>query len=205
MGQGRRTGDSLRLMRRLAICFFVAAGALLAQPPKAELLWPKGAPGALGTTPEDQPSLAPFVLPKGSGAGTAVIVCPGGGYQHLSMDKEGYQVAQWLNSIGVSAFVLQYRLGPRYHHPSELQDAQRAIRLVRSRAAEYGLQADRIGIMGFSAGGHLAAESAANFEAGIDSATEAIDRASSRPDFLVLWFRVISIGTFAHIGSRWNL
>ena len=107
-------------MRRLAICFLVAACALLAQPPTAELLWPKGAPGALGAAPEDQPSLAPFVLAKGSGAGTAVIVCPGGGYQHLSMDKEGYQVAQWLNSIGVSAFVLQYRLGPRYHYPNEL-------------------------------------------------------------------------------------
>src|ERR1019366_6234550 len=114
----------------------------------------KGATGALGTAPEDQPSLAPFVLAKSSGVGTAVIVCPGGGYQHLSMDKEGYPVAQCLNTLGVSAFVLQYRLGPRYHHPNELLDAQRAIRLVRSRAAEYGLQPDRIGVMGFSAGGH---------------------------------------------------
>jgi len=196
-------------MRRLAICLVLATGALLpqavpqavAQAPKAELLWPKGAPGALGTAPEDQPSLTPFLLAKGSGPGTAVIICPGGGYQNLAMDKEGYQVAHWLNSIGVSAFVLQYRLGPRYHHPSELQDAQRAIRLVRSRAAEYGLQADRIGIMGFSAGGHLASTAGTHFDAGNPQAADPIDRAGSRPDFLVLCYPVISFTSYVHRGS----
>jgi acetyl esterase/lipase len=181
------------------------AGALLAQEPKAELLWPSGAPGALGTEPTDQPSLTPFVLPKGSGAGSAIVVCPGGGYQNLSMDKEGYAIAKWLNTLGVSAFVLKYRLGPRYHHPIELGDAQRAIRIVRSRAAEYGLQADRIGIMGFSAGGHLASTAGTHFDAGNAGAADAIDRASSRPDFMVLCYPVISFGTFAHTGSKKNL
>ena len=132
------------------------AGALLAQEAKPELLWPSGAPGALGSEATDQPSLTPFVLPKGSGTGAAVVICPGGSYINLSMDKEGYAVAKFLNTLGISAFVLKYRLGPRYHHPIELGDAQRAIRTVRSRAAELGFQPDRIGIMGFSAGGHLA-------------------------------------------------
>jgi len=192
-------------MRRLTICLTLAVSVLLpqavAQTPKAELLWPKGAPGALGTTPEDQPSLTPFIVAKGGGSGTAVIVCPGGSYQHLSMDKEGYQVAQWLNSIGVSAFVLQYRLGPRYHHPNELLDAQRAIRLVRSRAAEYGLQPDRIGIMGFSAGGHLASTAGTHFDGGNPAAFDPIDRAGSRPDFLVLCYPVISFTNYVHRGS----
>src|SRR5580692_3501255 len=169
---------------RTMLVLTLALTAASAQEPKPELLWPGGAPGALGTQPEDQPSLTPFVLPKGSGSGAAVIVCPGGSYMHLSMDKEGYAVAKWLNTLGVSAFVLQYRLGPRYHHPIELGDAQRAIRMVRSRAAEYGLQPDRIGIMGFSAGGHLASTAGTHFDAGNASAAEAIDRAGSRPDLL---------------------
>jgi acetyl esterase/lipase len=169
------------------------------------LLWPSGAPGALGSEPADQPSLTPFVLAKGSGTGAAVIVCPGGSYVNLSMDKEGYAVAKFLNTLGISAFVLKYRLGPRYHHPIELGDAQRAIRTVRSRAAEYGFQADRIGIMGFSAGGHLASTAGTHFDAGNASAADAIDRASSRPDFLVLCYPVISFTTYVHAGSRKNL
>lgn len=187
-------------MRALAICWVVAAGALVAQTPTAELLWPQGAPNALGTSPEDQPSLTPFLVSGGS-AGTAVIVCPGGGYQHLAMDKEGYQVAQWLNTLGVSAFVLQYRLGPPYRYPNELLDAQRAIRLVRSRAGQYGLLPDRIGIMGFSAGGHLASSAGTHFDAGNPSATDPIDRAGSRPDFLVLCYPVISFTNYVHRGS----
>jgi acetyl esterase/lipase len=196
---------SMTLPRILTLLALAAAGLWAqapAQEPKAELLWPAGAPGALGTQPEDQPSLTPYVLPKGSGSGTAVVICPGGGYQHLSMDKEGYQVAKWLNTLGVSAFVLQYRLGPRYHHPVELQDAQRAIRTVRSRAAEYGLQPDRIGIMGFSAGGHLASTAGTHFDAGNAAASEPVDRAGSRPDFMVLCYPVITFGAFAHAGSR---
>jgi len=193
-------------LTRVLLGVTLAAAGLRAQTgaevPKAELLWPAGAPGAQGTAAEDQPSLTPFVLPKGSGSGTAVVVCPGGGYLHLSMDKEGYQVAKWLNTIGVSAFVLQYRLGPRYRHPVELQDAQRAIRMVRSRAAQYGLQPDRIGIMGFSAGGHLASTAGTHFDAGNADAAEPVDRVSSRPDFLVLCYPVISFTSFAHAGSR---
>jgi acetyl esterase/lipase len=192
-------------MTRALLVITLAGGALLAQQPEAELLWPAGAPGALGAQPEDQPSLTPFVVPKGSGSGTAIVVCPGGGYEHLSMDKEGSAVAQWLNTLGVSAFVLKYRLGPRYHHPIELGDAQRAIRIVRSRAAQYGIAPDRVGIMGFSAGGHLASTVGTHFDPVNASATDPIDRAGSRPDFMVLCYPVISFGVFAHQGSKRNL
>ena len=151
-------------MIRVVAGFLLLAGALAAQAPadthQAALLWPDGAPGAQGSSDDDKPTLTPFVVPPGRGAGTAVIVCPGGGYQRLATEKEGDQIALWLNSLGISAFVLKYRLGPKYHHPVELGDAQRAIRMVRSKAAEYRVQPDRIGIMGFSAGGYVAAQAA---------------------------------------------
>lgn len=195
-------------MRRYLLSFALLLGAGFAQTPampKADLLWLAGAPGALGTEEIDKPSLAPYLTPAGRGTGAAVIVCPGGGYGGLSMDKEGDQIAKWLNSLGVSAFVLKYRLGPKYHHPVELGDAQRAIRTVRSKASEYRLLPDRIGIMGFSAGGHLASTAGTHFDAGDPGASDPIDRLSSRPDFLVLCYPVISFGEFAHQGSRRNL
>jgi acetyl esterase/lipase len=115
-------------------------------------------------------------------------------------------VANWLNSLGMTAFVLKYRLGPRYHHPVELEDAQRSIRLVRSRAKEFGIAPDRLGIMGFSAGGHLASTAGTHFDAGNTAAADAIDRVSSRPDFLVLGYPVISFTTpYTHQGSLHNL
>ena len=192
-------------MTRIPICLLLLAGVLLAQAPnmpKADLLWADGAPGAQGTQDEDKPTLAAYVVPQGRGTGTAVIVCPGGGYEHLSTDKEGDQIARWLNSIGVTAFVLKYRLGPKYRHPIELGDAQRAIRTVRSKAAEYRVLPDRVGIMGFSAGGHLASTAGTHFDAGNASAADPIDRLSSRPDFLVLVYAVISFNPpYVHRGS----
>jgi acetyl esterase/lipase len=196
-------------MLRITATLILAASALFAQRPanmpQGEPLWPGGAPGALGTEPADQPTLYPFVAPAGRGVGTAVIVCPGGGYQNLSMEKEGSDVARWLNSIGVTAFVLQYRLGPKYHHPVELGDAQRAIRIVRSRAADYRISADRVGIMGFSAGGHLASSAGTHFDAGNAGAADPIDRVASRPDFLILGYPVISFMNYTHQGSKNNL
>ena len=186
----------------LATAMFAQAPNL----PKPELLWPNGAPGALGDADADKPTLTPYLVPEGRGTGSAIVVCPGGGYQHLALDHEGSQVAQWLNSIGVAAFVLQYRLGPRYHHPIELGDAQRAIRTVRNRAAAYRVFPDRIGIMGFSAGGHLASTAATHFDAGNPDAADVIDRVSSRPDFAVLVYPVISLtAPYMHRGSRDNL
>jgi len=182
----------------LLILSIVAAGA---QTP--ELLWTNGAPGALGTADEDKPTITPYLAKSPNG--TAVIVCPGGGYQNLAMDHEGVQIAKWLNSLGISAFVLKYRLGPKYHHPAMINDAQRALRTVRSRAASLHIQPDRIGIWGFSAGGHLASTAATHFDAGDPGAADSIDRAGSRPDFAILAYPVISLGEFAHVGSRNNL
>ncbi len=153
--------------------------------PPVILLWPAGAPLAQGTSPEDQPRITVF-LPKGHKTQTAVVVCPGGGYGMLAVDHEGKQIAQWLNNLGIAAFMLEYRLGPKYHHPSQLLDAQRAIRYVRSHAEEYHLDSRRIGIWGFSAGGHLAAMAGTMFDAGDAAAKDPIDRVSSRPDFLIL-------------------
>lgn len=187
------------------VVFLLMAGVACAQRPAgpvAELLWASGAPGAQGEADVDKPTLTPYLVPAGRGTGTAVIVCPGGGYTGLATDKEGTQFAQWFNSIGVSAFVLKYRLGPKYRHPIELGDAQRAIRMVRARAEEFRVQPDRIGIMGFSAGGHLASTAGTHFEPVNASASDPIDKVSSRPDFLVLGYPVISFTTsYVHRGS----
>src|SRR5690349_4024442 len=154
-------------------------------------LWPNGAPGALGDSTADRPTITPFPAPNGNG--TAVVVFPGGGYSHLSVDHEGVKVARWLNTLGVSAFVVQYRLGPRYHHPTMLYDAARAVRTVRARAAEWRVDPARVGVLGFSAGGHLASTIGTHFDAGAAGSADPVERASSRPDFLVLVYPVITL------------
>ena len=173
--------------------------------PQTISLWEQAAPGALGQGDEDKPTLTLYRA-YGSGVRSAVIVAPGGAYAHLASNHEGRQVANWLNALGVTAFVLKYRLGPKYHHPIELGDAKRAIRLVRSRAQEFGIAPDRVGMMGFSAGGHLASTAGTHFDNGNSGASDPIDRASSRPDFLILAYPVITLeGPYAHSGSRKNL
>jgi acetyl esterase/lipase len=191
---------------RLAVFLFLFAALVCAQEPTTVLLWPNGAPGALGNDDSDQPSLTIFLPVKNQANGTGVIVCPGGSYTALASNHEGRQVANWLNSLGIAAFVLKYRLGPRYHHPIELGDAQRAIRLVRAHATEYGIAPDHLGVIGFSAGGHLAATMGTHFDNGSAADPDPIQRASSRPDFLVLGYPVISFTTpYAHQGSLRNL
>jgi acetyl esterase/lipase len=163
-------------------------------------LWENGAPGALGHDDSDIPTLTYYAAAHG--APTGVIIAPGGGYRGLEMNYEGRQVANWFNAAGISAFILKYRLGPRYHHPIELGDAQRAIRLVRARAADYGLKPDRIGMLGFSAGGHLTSTAETHFDNGNPSAADPIDRVSSRPNFAVLCYAVVSMtAPYSHRGS----
>jgi acetyl esterase/lipase len=166
-------------------------------------LWTGAAPGALGSDDTDVPAVTVY-LPRTVGANTpAVVICPGGSYRALASNHEGRQVASYLNSLGVAAFVLRYRLGPRYHHPIELGDAQRAIRLLRSHAADWRLDPARIGIVGFSAGGHLAMTASTKFDAGSTTASDPIDRLSSRPDFSILGYPVISMTEeWTHKGSR---
>jgi acetyl esterase/lipase len=169
-------------------------------------LWPSGAPGALGSSPDDQPAITPFIAPKASATGAAVLVFPGGGYEHLAWDKEGTNVARWLNTLGLSAFVVRYRLGPRYHHPTMLTDARRAVRVVRARARDWGIDPSRIGVMGFSAGGHMASTAAAQWTLGDSTSADAVERTSSRPDLAILVYPVITMTPqYAHAGSRRNL
>jgi acetyl esterase/lipase len=152
-------------------------------------LWDGPAPGAMGDTDADKPDMT-FYRARGR-ASAAVVIAPGGAYRGLASDIEGRQEANWFNAMGIDAFVLKYRLTP-YHHPVELEDAQRAIRIARSRAQEFGYPPDRIGMMGFSAGGHLTATAGTHFDSGKADATDPIERASSRPDFLIMGYPVIS-------------
>ena len=194
-------------MTRALFSLLLLSGAALSQPaaPKPDLLWPDGAPGAQGTEAIDKPTLTPFLVPAGRGTGTAVVVCPGGGYEHLSMEKEGSEIARWLNSIGVSAFVLQVPSGSEV--PSSDRTRRRAARHPHGadESRRIPRTPDRIGIMGFSAGGHLASIAGTHFDAGNPSATDPIDRVGSRPDFMVLCYPVISFGTYAARGSKNDL
>jgi acetyl esterase/lipase len=168
-------------------------------------LWPEGAPGALGSDDSDQPWFS-IHLPESKSITSAVVICPGGGYAGLAFQHEGIDCAAFLNGLGVAAFVLRYRLGPRYHHPVQLGDAQRAVRTVRHRANEWGIDPRRIGIWGFSAGGHLASTVSTHFDKGDPSAEDTVDRESCRPDFSILGYPVISLQEpYAHVGSRTNL
>jgi acetyl esterase/lipase len=178
----------------IVIVLVTFAAALCAQPPRSEYLWPDGAPGALGAEEEDKPMFFIFSPPANLATGTGVLVCPGGGYRNLAMDHEGRQIGQWLNSLGVTAFVLRYRLGPKYHHPIPLGDAQRAMIIIRERAKVFGVCPGRIGVWGFSAGGHLA------------STLSTHSPPETRPNFAILAYPVISFtAEYVHKGSRTNL
>jgi acetyl esterase/lipase len=167
-------------------------------------LWPDGAPDALGTKDTDIPTLTPYIVDRTSPT-AADVVCPGGGYGGLA-NHEGHDYALWLNQQGVSALVLKYRLGSKgYRHPSMLNDAQRAIRLVRARARKWNIDPARVGIMGSSAGGHLASTAVTHFDGGNTGAKDPIDRQSCRPDFGILCYAVISMGEHTHKGARRNL
>ncbi|MFV0443418.1 MAG: alpha/beta hydrolase [Planctomycetaceae bacterium] len=194
-------------MRYLLLCLLLTSAVSAAEVgPDPILLWPNGAPGAQGTEDPDKPAIRIYPAPADNNTGAAVLVCPGGGYGVLAYDHEGHQVAKWLNSIGVNAAVLQYRLAPKYHHPSPLNDAQRGLRYLRAHAVKLGIDPHRIGVMGFSAGGHLASTLSTHYDAGQPDAQDEIDRVSCRPDFSILCYPVISLGSdFGHKGSLRNL
>lgn len=198
----------------VSLAAWLAAAALvqqtsappILQDPQTIRLWPGRAPGATGDEDRDTPAITVYMPPNTAGPMTAVIVAPGGSYRSLSANKEGRAPANFLNTLGVAAFVLRYRLGPQYHHPIQLGDMQRAIRTVRSRAADWHIAPDRIGVMGFSAGGHLASTASTHFDSGQAGAGDPIDRVSSRPDFAVLAYPVISfVESWTHQGSKTNL
>ncbi|MFI5379981.1 MAG: alpha/beta hydrolase [Tepidisphaerales bacterium] len=185
---------------------FVVAGSLRAEPMAPVVLWPDGAPGALGKEPKDIPTLTPYLGAEDKDTDAAVVICPGGGYGGLAA-HEGNDYALYLSQHGVRAFVLKYRLGSGgYRHPCMLQDAARAVRIVRARAAEWKVDPKHVGIMGSSAGGHLASTLVTHFDAGKPDAADPIERQSSRPDIGILCYAVISMETgLTHGGSRNNL
>ena len=173
--------------------------------PAAIPLWPDGAPGALGKGEFDIPTLTPYIADAAKATGAAIVVCPGGGYGGLA-GHEGENYALYLNAHGVAGFVLRYRLGSHgYRHPCMLQDAARAVRLVRARAKEWGIDPKRVGIIGSSAGGHLASTLVTHFDPGRPDASDPVEKESSRPDLGILCYAVISMGTNTHEGSRANL
>ena len=206
----RRLPDTRAAAVSVVVIVLTVAVQIKAQPrgpePEVVRLWEGPAPGAKGDAADDIPTLALYPADPERATGTAVVVCPGGGYRNLAMDHEGGQVAHWLNSFGVSAFVLKYRLGPKYNHPVELGDAQRALRYVRHNAAKFQIDPNRVGIMGFSAGGHLASTAATHFDKGDPSASDPIERQGSRPGFAIFGYPVISFTTeYTHQGSKRNL
>lgn len=178
--------------------------------PQKVLLWPKGVPLVSSDQDTTVPFLSVYPAPPAAANSSAVVVCPGGGYLTLAMDHEGSKVADWLNSLGVTAFVLKYRVGTwdgkKNKYPIPFMDAARAVRTARARAREWGVDPERIGIMGFSAGGHLASTVGTHFDGGDANSLDAVERSGSRPNFMILVYPVISLKTeFVHRGSRKSL
>jgi acetyl esterase/lipase len=178
------------------------------EPTEKLLLWKDGAPGAIGTEDKDKP-MAMVYLPKADSAKPrpVLVICPGGGYGGLAIDHEGYQIAEWANSMGMVAVICEYRhRGKGYGHPSPLVDAQRAIRLTRANAAKWNIDPKRVGIIGFSAGGHLVSTVLTHFDSGDSAANDPIAKESSRPDFGILCYAVIGFDKpYTHRGSQQNL
>lgn len=188
------------LLGCLLAAFLVAHGH--AAPLEPVLLWPGGAPGARGDQAKDKPTLTAFLPEPATATGAAVVICPGGGYQFLA-PHEGHGYAQWLAGNGIAGVVLKYRLGSDgYRHPAMLDDAARAVRLTRAMAAEWKIDPKRVGIMGSSAGGHLAATLLTHFDPGKPDAQDPVERFSSRPDLGILCYPVITMGEDTHRGSR---
>ncbi len=187
----------------IAFLFAISAASQTQQPPRLEFpLWTGDAPGALGKDAKDIPTLTPYFAPPGKATGASFIICPGGGYAALA-PHEGFQYAIWLNEQGITGFVLKYRLGSNaYRHPAMMQDVQRAIRYVRANAEKWNLDPNRIGVMGSSAGGHLASTALTHFDAGNPAAADPINRASSRPSLGILCYAVITMGPDTHAGSK---
>lgn len=192
----------MKFLLLISFIFLISANFVAQTPIR---LWNEDAPNALGKESTDIPEIKPFPAAKDKATGAAILVLPGGGYGHLSDIKEGSAVAEWLNSLGISAFVLRYRLGLKYGQPNQLLDAARALRTIRARAKEWNLDEKRIGILGFSAGGHLASTLSTHFDSGKSDAEDGIERFSSRPDLQILIYPVVTMGEFTHQGSKKNL
>jgi acetyl esterase/lipase len=203
------------MLRALLLCFglsLLITDRTSGQEPRTFPLWPGDAPEALGSDPGDArhasdiPTITVYLPPKERTSGASIVICPGGGYGALATIHEGKEVAEWLNSLGVAGVVLKYRLAPKYKHPVPLNDARRAIRMVRAKSKEWGLDPDRVGVLGFSAGGHLASTLATHFRETPSTASDPIDSFHERPDVAILIYPVVSFtADYTHKGSVRNL
>jgi acetyl esterase/lipase len=196
-------------MRSRFFCFLfcMAVSAITAPAQNIVPLWKGPAPQSNGGSPKDIPTLTVFLPEKSDSPTPAILICPGGGYGGLAFDPEGTHEARWFQSRGVAGLVLKYRLpSDGYRHPVPLLDAQRAMRLIRSHAADWKIDPAKVGVMGFSAGGHLASTLETHFDAGNSQASDPVDALSCRPDFAVLVYPVISMKEgITHQGSKDNL
>ena len=180
-----------------------------ADEPQTIRLWSGDAPGATGQTPDDIPEIIVY-RPNGSGSSGkrgALVICPGGGYGHLAIDHEGHQIARWANEMGMVGVIVSYRHRKRgYGHPAPMLDAQRAIRLTRHHAVEWNIDPQKVGVIGFSAGGHLVSTLATHFDQGSSDDADPVERLSCRPDFAIVSYAVIAFGEpYTHQGSQRNL
>lgn len=193
----------VRLLPFIALCLWLGIDNVRSEDERISL-WPGGAPIGDGATEQADVPITVHRAPADKANGAAMIICPGGGYGMLVREPEGHKIARWLNEHGITGVVLEYRL-PKGRSSVPMLDAQRAIRTVRSRASEWGIRPDRIGIIGFSAGGHLASTAVTHFDEGNPKADDPVERLSSRPDLGILVYPVVSMGELAHKGSRKNL
>ncbi len=194
-------GTRIRRWLRLAAVMFVSHAVAADGKPEPIPLWTQDVPMARDAN--DKPTISVHLAPVDKATGAAVVICPGGGYSTLMESYEGHDIARWLNQAGITGIVLKYRV--KILHPAPLLDAQRALRTVRARAAEWKIDPKRIGVMGFSAGGHVAATLSTHFDAGNPQSPDPIERVSCRPDFTVLVYPLITMGEKTHRGSRTTL
>ncbi|GAA5522128.1 alpha/beta hydrolase fold domain-containing protein [Aliifodinibius salicampi] len=198
-------------MKKYIRCIIVTTGivlssVLLLHAQETYPLWPEEPPYAVGDSEDDVPTLTIFLPEEEAATGSGVVIFPGGGYGHLAMEHEGYDVAERFNEMGLAAFVVKYRHGKQYGHPVPLRDARRAIRMVKHRSKEWNVNPENIGVIGFSAGGHLASTAGTLFEEGNPNDQDPVEQMSSRPEFMVLVYPVISMtDEITHQGSRNNL
>ena len=196
-----------RLFTSILLISFLSP-TVFAEQPLRQHLWPNGAPMTKGGHPiNDRPAITIYSPSNKNKTDAAIVICPGGGYGGHAMNHEGHEIAEWLNTHGITGVIVEYRMSRGgYQHPVPLMDAQRAIRTVRSRAKELGISPNKIGILGFSAGGHLASSTGVHFETVNPNPNDPLDKLSSRPDFMILCYPVIAFNEpYTHKGSQKNL
>lgn len=194
----------MKLLALLLLSLWTSGAIHSANPTERIALWPGKAPNGDGTFEDWSKEVEVFLPPANKAGGAAVVICPGGGYIRHVTEREGYPIAQWLNENGIAAIILEYRL-PKLRHQVPLLDAQRAIRLTRANAARWRIAPQRVGILGFSAGGHVASTATTHFDEGNASSQDPVERMSSRPGFAWLVYPVVTMGRFTHTGSRMEL